>query len=386
MNKICVYAICHNEMKFVNKWLDSMQEADYIVVLDTGSDDGTYEALKNDSRVYKVEQKVITPWRFDVARNESMKLIPEDANILICTDFDEILHPGWAKALREKWIDGFHIRGYYQYIWSHTNDGKPGRIFLYDKIHDRNWIWACPVHEMLEDTLNRGNDYLREHTITLWNEVVLEHFPDPEKSRGSYLGLLELRAKERPDDYYGLFFLSHEYFYREMYDKSIEILKDIVSRFSDHFTLTELAGAYLFLGDDYRKLDDKEMAIYYYNLGINVEPTFRECYLNAAEIFNELKMYDIGLAYVNTALKKCYRHYVWLERDNSYNGQPEDILSISYYYLALEKNCKDKLKYLTKSYQYVNFALSCNPNDDRLKNNKKLICDTLINELNKVES
>jgi len=386
MNKICVYAICHNEMKFVNRWLDSMQEADYIVVLDTGSDDGTYEALQNDSRVYKVEQKVITPWRFDVARNESMKLIPEDANILICTDLDEILHPGWAKALREKWIDGFHIRGYYQYIWSHTNDGKPGRIFLYDKIHDRNWIWACPVHEMLEDTLNRGNDYLREHTITLWNEVVLEHFPDPEKSRGSYLGLLELRAKERPDDYYGLFFLSHEYFYREMYDKSIEILKDIVSRFSDHFTLTELAGAYLFLGDDYRKLDDKEMAIYYYNLGINVEPTFRECYLNAAEIFNELKMYDIGLAYVNTALKKCYRHYVWLERDNSYNGQPEDILSISYYYLALEKNCKDKLKYLTKSYQYVNFALSCNPNDDRLKNNKKLICDTLINELNKVES
>jgi tetratricopeptide (TPR) repeat protein len=206
------------------------------------------------------------------------------------------------------------------------------------------------------------------------------------KSRTSYLELLELRAKERPNDYYGLFFLSHEYFYRHMYEKSIEVLKNIVSKFSNNFTLTELAGAYLFLGDDYRKLNDKEMAIYYYNLGIKVEPTFRECYLNAAEIFNELQMYDIAVAYTNTALKKCYRHYVWLERDNSYNGQPEDILSISYYYIALEDNCKNKLKYLSKSYKYVNFALSCDVNNERLKHNKNLIYDELLKELNKVES
>ena len=40
-NKICVYAICKNESKFVKQWLDSMSEADYIVVLDTGSTDNT---------------------------------------------------------------------------------------------------------------------------------------------------------------------------------------------------------------------------------------------------------------------------------------------------------------------------------------------------------
>ena len=90
-NKICIYAICKNEIKYVRQWLDSMAEADYIVVLDTGSTDGTYELLQNDPRVTKVEQKEIKPWRFDVARNESMKLVPEDANILFCTDFDELL-------------------------------------------------------------------------------------------------------------------------------------------------------------------------------------------------------------------------------------------------------------------------------------------------------
>ena len=59
--KICVYAICKNELKFVDQWLDNMSEADYIVVLDTGSTDGTYEKLKQDSRVTLVKQEIITP-------------------------------------------------------------------------------------------------------------------------------------------------------------------------------------------------------------------------------------------------------------------------------------------------------------------------------------
>ena len=85
MNKICVYAICKNEEKFVDKWLDNMSEADYIVVLDTGSTDKTFEKLKNDPRVTKVVQKIYSKeeWRFDVARNDSLELVPEDANILI---------------------------------------------------------------------------------------------------------------------------------------------------------------------------------------------------------------------------------------------------------------------------------------------------------------
>lgn len=59
--KICVYAICKNELKFVEQWLESMSEADYIVVLDTGSTDGTYERLKEDSRVTLVKQQEIKP-------------------------------------------------------------------------------------------------------------------------------------------------------------------------------------------------------------------------------------------------------------------------------------------------------------------------------------
>jgi hypothetical protein len=59
--KICVYAICKNELKFVEQWLENMSEADYIVVLDTGSSDGTFEKLQVDSRVTLVKQQEIKP-------------------------------------------------------------------------------------------------------------------------------------------------------------------------------------------------------------------------------------------------------------------------------------------------------------------------------------
>ena len=45
--KICVYAIAKNEIKFVQRWFDSVKEADYVCVLDTGSDDGTLSCDKS---------------------------------------------------------------------------------------------------------------------------------------------------------------------------------------------------------------------------------------------------------------------------------------------------------------------------------------------------
>ena len=81
--------------------MDSMSEADDICVLDTGSTDDTVERLK--ARGAHVEQKIIAPWRFDVARNKSLKLIPKDADICCCIDLDEQFQPGWREKLERAW-------------------------------------------------------------------------------------------------------------------------------------------------------------------------------------------------------------------------------------------------------------------------------------------
>ena len=53
--KIVVYAICKDEAQFVDRWMDSMSEADQVVVLDTGSEDGTAEKLRARGAAVTVE-------------------------------------------------------------------------------------------------------------------------------------------------------------------------------------------------------------------------------------------------------------------------------------------------------------------------------------------
>ena len=358
-NKICVYAICKNESQFVERWLNSMQEADYIVVLDTGSDDDTYEKLVNDKRVYRCEQKVIKPWRFDVGRNESMKLIPDDANILICTDLDETLDPGWADVLREKWIEGKHRRANYKYAWSHLYNGEPGRIFVYDKIHGKGWKWKYPVHEMLVKEEDNKDFVSEDQVLNVYEEVYLHHYPDQTKSRGSYLPLLELRAKEDKEDWYGLIYLSHEYTYRGFYEKSNEVLTYILTDYADKYNSIEHASCYLFMGDNYRALEKPYDAIGSYLKAINVDSTYREPYLMGAEILNELGFYESAIACVQGAFKQTYRHFNWLELDDCWREKPYDILAIAYYNMKNAKNC------------YINglIAHRLNPFDERIKNN-----------------
>ena len=79
--KIVVYAICKNERPFADRWMASMSEADEVCVLDTGSTDGTPQRLEELGA--KVSVQVITPWRFDVARNQSLELVPEDADLWV---------------------------------------------------------------------------------------------------------------------------------------------------------------------------------------------------------------------------------------------------------------------------------------------------------------
>ena len=146
--KIVVYAICKNERSFADRWMASMSEADEVCVLDTGSTDGTPQRLEELGA--KVSVQVITPWRFDVARNQSLELVPEDADLCVCTDLDEVFQPGWREKVEAAWAPGVD-RLLYRYVWNFLPDGREGMVFWYDKIHRRKGCrWVNPVHEVLQ--------------------------------------------------------------------------------------------------------------------------------------------------------------------------------------------------------------------------------------------
>ena len=133
--KIAVYAIAKNEEAFAARWFSSMREADEIVVLDTGSEDKTADALR--SLGAKVYEEKIVPWRFDKARNRALSYVSKDMDICVATDLDEVFSPGWRDELETAWTDNTK-RARFKYEWSLLPDGSEGTVLWLDKIHARH--------------------------------------------------------------------------------------------------------------------------------------------------------------------------------------------------------------------------------------------------------
>lgn len=355
-NKICVYAICKNESKFVKRWVDSMSEADYIVVLDTGSTDGTYEMLKADPRVTRVEQKIFNPWRFDVARNESIKLVPSDANILACIDLDEVFEPGWAEAVRQQWNPSKHTRGLYKYAYSHNDNGEPSDIYYNDKFHTRKYHWIYPVHEVL----NSNTHVFDTEVLRFEDNVYLHHFPDKEKSRSFYYDLLLLRRDENPEDFFSQYLIAREYGLMEDYDKSLEEFYKLLNM-PETVIRNDMVmvSTYGLMADIYKCKRDYAKAIEYYSKMLQYDPTYREPYLCLAELYLEFGLYNTAKAFVIDSMDKTYQHFDWAERKDTYYEKPYDIISIADYYLDL----------VDEGIVNAEMALRYAPNNERIQKN-----------------
>ena len=214
--KVIVYAISKNEEKFVSRWVESMKEADEIIVLDTGSSDNTVKKLQELG--VTVKEETIYPFRFDIARNKSLALVPQDTDICVCTDLDEVFEKGWRDNLESIWKKNI-TRLAYNYNWKLDKDNKPLVNFYIEKIHSRNnYTWTHPVHEVL--TYIGDKKEVKEQT----DLITLNHYPDPTKSRSNYLPLLELSVKEDPEDDRNMHYLGREYMYHQKYNEAIDTL------------------------------------------------------------------------------------------------------------------------------------------------------------------
>lgn len=352
-NKICVYAICKNEYDNIDKWAQSMSEADYVVVLDTGSDDGSVEKLKTYG--IEVKQKIIKPWRFDVARNESMKLIPDDCNILVCTDLDEYFEPGWAQVLRDNWDDTKHRQASY-----FKTNIFPGVDGYYNEIHGRGFKWKFPVHEAL---YNDEEDY---RTLELGKSIILHHEPDMTKSRSSYFDLLKLRKEEYPDDNYGPLFYLSECMRHGMYNEIIETCNQLLNRenFTDKYMLWY---AHKYLAEAYVAIGEYENAEKEFLNAIKIDEENITAYIGYANFLDKSKN-DLKKAaeVLSQGLKYAKNNDIWCYLKYDFN-RVYDLLAIYYYYAGY------KAKSLACAYK----AYTLNPNDVRLKNNLDLIVDNM---------
>lgn len=352
--KVIVYAISKNEEKFVDRWFNSMKEADQIYVLDTGSTDKTVEKMKKLG--INVVSKTIDPWRFDVARNESLNLVPEDVDICVCTDLDEVFEKNWRQKLEKVWNKNTN-RCKYTYNWSLDDNNKPLISFTYEKIHSRkDYKWINPVHEILKYTSNSNEN------IVYNEDIILNHYPDHTKSRSSYLSLLELSIKEDPSNDRNLHYLGREYMYYKKYNECIDTL-------IKHLNLKtatwkdERCASMRFIARSYIALKRYDEANMWLNKAINESPYLRDPYIEMALLKKELNDYDGIIKYVDMALLIKTHQKTYINEVFSWNETPYDLLSFAYFYKGD----------IIKSLYYINKALEINPLNERLKANKDII-------------
>ena len=202
--KIAVYGICLNEAAFVPRFMEACRDADMVIIADTGSTDGTIEAFRERGAI--VHSIDIKPWRFDHARQAALALVPEDVDVCVSLDLDQIIAPNWRTILEKHWRTP-HNRVFYTLAWAKNHDGS-ARTVLDNRIHGRHgFSWRYPVHECV-----LADDGVPEH-ILLIRHLRIDHLPDPDKSRGQYLGLLELAAREEPDLPRHAHYLGREYYF-----------------------------------------------------------------------------------------------------------------------------------------------------------------------------
>ena len=352
--KVCVYAICKNEEKYVDKWYESMKEADQIYVLDTGSTDNTVEKLKKHN--IHVEQKIITPWRFDKARNESLSMIPKDTDICVCTDMDEVLIKGWRDELEKIWNDDT-TRLAYNYNWLLDKNNTPKVNFYIEKIHNRNdYIWIHPVHEILKYIGNKKEIKIYTDNITV------NHYQDNTKSRSNYLSLLELSVKEDPEDDRNMHYLGREYMYYGKWNKSIDTLIKHLNLKSATWK-DERCASMRFIARDYQHLKRYDEARMWLDKAIKEAPYLRDPYVERALLEYQLNNYKGVIYYCNEALKIKTHNKTYINETFSWDYTIYDLLSIAYFY---EKD-------ITKSLENIKKAIELDPNNERLLNNLEII-------------
>ena len=356
--KVCVYAISKNERVNVNKWYNSMKEADEIYVLDTGSTDGTVEELKKLG--VHVEEKIINPWRFDVARNISLHLVPNDCDICVCTDLDETFEPNWRIELEKIWSTDI-TRVNYIYNWSFIND-KPATIFYLNKIHSRNdYKWSHPVHEVLK---NINNNEKQIYT----NNIILNHNQIPKNSRSNYLKLLELSVKEDPLDDRNMHYLGREYMYYKKWNKSIDtLIKHLNLKTS--IWKDERCASMRYISRCYIALKRYNEAIMWLEKAINESPYLREGYYELGYLLYSLGEYRESKKILLKSLKIKDRSKSYLNEYYCWDGSIEDMISI----------CEFNLGHLKNSINYMKKSLKINPNNERVKNNIKIVKNIIKN-------
>jgi glycosyltransferase involved in cell wall biosynthesis len=342
--KIAVYAISKNEEKFVERFCKSAKNADLILIADTGSTDNTVIEGRIHGAV--VHEIFVSPWRFDMARDAALALLPADIDVCISLDLDEELQSGWRDEIERVWkAETTRLR--YKFDWG------AGIAFFYEKIHARKgYRWHHPCHEY--PVPDKRLTEVWAHTDML----LVVHKPDPTKSRGQYMDLLQLAVDEDPRCPRNAFYYARELTFNYRWGDAITALNKYLTM-PEATWPNERCYAMRLLGQCHAEMKQDSAALKWFRLACAEAPDTREPWVELAMFCYRSSMWPECHAAALSALGITNKAAVYTMDPSVWTEKPYDLASIACWHLGM----KDK------AVEYCKQALEFNPTDARLIRN-----------------
>tara|TARA_R110000868_G_scaffold42836_1_gene144492 strand:+ start:295 stop:1380 length:1086 start_codon:yes stop_codon:yes gene_type:complete len=349
--KIAVYAISKNEEQFVERFCEAAKDADIILIADTGSTDQTVSKAHRCGAV--VHDICIAPWRFDLARNAALSLVPRDVDVCVSLDLDELLEPGWREEIERVWTaETTRLR--YMFDWG------CGISFYYEKIHARKgYMWHHPCHEY---PVPDGR------TVEVWAQtdmLLAVHKPDPTKSRGQYMDLLELSVNEDPACPRNAFYYARELSFHARWQESIDACK-VYLAIPRATWMNERCYAYRVMGRCYSELGQLGEAEKAFHMAASEAPNTREPWCELAMLMYRQSRWEESYAYAMRALKIVDRLKVYTCDPIVWGAQPHDLAAIAAWNMGLADKAIDQAK----------LAIEKEPDNERLHKNLEFMTET----------
>lgn len=334
--RVAAYSIALNEIKHVERWVKNNSGADYLFVLDTGSTDGTPEKLRELG--VNIVEASINPWRFDVARNTALALLPNDIDVCVSVDMDEVPAPDFYIKLRKQWK-------------KNANKGwilmDTGTHWAADRVHARHgYHWIYPIHEVISPSMGTK-------IIPCRIDSYIAHRPDNNKSRAKYLSMLKAAVEEDPKDQRMKVYLIREYYFHQEWQKVIDLADELEE---DHWD-RELAQSYRLAAWSAVNLNLMNLAHTFFKHATEFCPSSIEAWTNLAQYYYHVKEW----AKCETAAREALTKTVTSDymADPTCVWRANDLLSLALWELG-EKE---------EALKYAKVALNLNPGEKRLKDN-----------------
>ena len=272
--KISVALIVKNEEKMLSRCLESVKDADEIVISDTGSKDKTVEIAK------KYTDKVYTEFEwcdhFAKARNfvkgkcTGDWILSIDADEWLENNMEEVREA--AKKAEEKGFKFVNVRN--------ISDSKTQHLFFpFLFKNDPDVVWKGAAHNYLTDKKG-GQKFPMASKLSISYGYSPAHLLDPNRT----LRILSKKVKENPKLARETYYLAREYYYRKKYKECIKYCKRYIkiSEFR-----AEKADAYLMMARCLWPLQRGNEAREACLQAIGINPNFKEALEFMSEMYYE---------------------------------------------------------------------------------------------------